>query len=55
MTKHRLEPLGVPNSDYDFGNEFEQEARRTEPGRIDRWLIGKLKDLPCSLEAKTIP
>ena len=44
MEKNRLEPLGVPNSDYDFGSEFEQQTRRSEPRRIDRWLIGQLKD-----------
>ena len=44
MNKNRLEPLGVPNDDYDFGSEFEQQARRNEPRRIDRWLIGKLRD-----------
>jgi len=44
MEKNRLEPLGVPNSDYDFGNEFEQQARRGGPGRLDRWLIGQLRE-----------
>jgi cyclopropane-fatty-acyl-phospholipid synthase len=43
MNKNRLEPLGVPSGDYDFGSEFEQQARRTEPGRLDRWLIRKLR------------
>jgi cyclopropane-fatty-acyl-phospholipid synthase len=43
MEKNRLEPLGVPNSDYDFGSEFEQQARRSEPGRVDRWLIGQIR------------
>ena len=43
MNKNRLEPLGVPNGDYDFGSEFEQEARQTEPRGIDRWLIRQLR------------
>ncbi|HUF73069.1 MAG TPA: cyclopropane-fatty-acyl-phospholipid synthase family protein [Gammaproteobacteria bacterium] len=43
MNKNRLEPLGVPHSDYDFGDEIELKARRSEPGRIDRWLVGQLR------------
>ena len=43
MEKNRLEPLGVPHSEYDFGSEFEQQARRTEPSRFDRWLIGQIR------------
>jgi cyclopropane-fatty-acyl-phospholipid synthase len=43
MNKNRLEPLGVPHSDYDFDGELETQARRSEPGRIDRWLVGQLK------------
>jgi cyclopropane-fatty-acyl-phospholipid synthase len=44
MNNNRLDPLGVPNSDYEFGNEFEQQARRTEPRRLDRWMIRQLRD-----------
>lgn len=43
MNKNRLEPLGVPGSSYDFGSEFEQQARQTEPSRIDRWLMNQLR------------
>ena len=43
MNKNRLEPLGVPNSDYDFGSEFEQQARRSEPGRLARWLVNQIR------------
>jgi cyclopropane-fatty-acyl-phospholipid synthase len=43
MNKNRLEPLGVPNSNYDFGGEIEQQARRKEPGTFDRWLIKQLR------------
>jgi len=43
MNKNRLEPLGVPHSNYDFGSEFEHQSRQSEPGRIDRWLINQLR------------
>jgi hypothetical protein len=43
MNRNRLEPLGVPHGNYDFGSEFEQQARRSEPRRIDRWLINQLR------------
>ena len=43
MNKRGLEPLGVPHSHYDFGNELEQPVRRPEPDRIDRWLIKQLR------------
>ena len=43
MNRDRLEPLGVPHGNIDFGSEFEQQARRTEPRRFDRWLIGQLR------------
>jgi len=43
MNKSRLEPLGVPNSSYDFGSDFEQQARRKEPGPAARWLIRQLR------------
>lgn len=44
MNKNRLEPLGVPHGEYDFGSEFEQEARQTEPRRIDRWLVRRIRE-----------
>jgi len=43
MNKNRLEPLGMPHAQYDFGSEFEQQARQADPGRIDRWLIRQLR------------
>jgi cyclopropane-fatty-acyl-phospholipid synthase len=43
MTRNRLEPLGVPSADYDFGNEFERQARRSVPSGVDRWLISKIR------------
>jgi cyclopropane-fatty-acyl-phospholipid synthase len=43
MNKNHLEPLGVPHSDYDFGSEFEQQARRKESGRAARWIIRQLR------------
>jgi cyclopropane-fatty-acyl-phospholipid synthase len=43
MNSNRLEPLGVPHGNYDFGSQFEQQARRREPRRLDRWLIDKVR------------
>jgi len=43
MSRNRLEPLGVPSADYDFGNEFDRQAPRSDPSRVDRWLIEKLR------------
>jgi cyclopropane-fatty-acyl-phospholipid synthase len=43
LNKNRLEPLGVPHGNYDFGSEFEQQARRAEPSRLDRWLVAELR------------
>ncbi|HEY5665073.1 MAG TPA: cyclopropane-fatty-acyl-phospholipid synthase family protein [Gammaproteobacteria bacterium] len=43
MNKNPVEPLGVPHSHYQFGSEFEQQARRKEPGPFDRWLIRQLR------------
>lgn len=42
MSRNRLEPLGVPDADYDFGNEFERRARRSGPSALDRWVYGQL-------------
>jgi cyclopropane-fatty-acyl-phospholipid synthase len=43
MNRNRLEPLGVPSADYDFGNEFERQARLQGSSAIDRWLINRLR------------
>jgi cyclopropane-fatty-acyl-phospholipid synthase len=43
MNRNRLEPLGVPHGNFDFGSEFEQQARRSEPRRLDRWLVNKVR------------
>ena len=43
MSRNHLEPLGEPSAEYDFGQEFEQQARRSEPTVIDRWLVGELR------------
>lgn len=43
MNRNRLEPLGVPNGNFDFGSEFEEQARRAEPRRLDRWLVNKVR------------
>ena len=39
MNRSRLEPLGVPPSDYEFN---EAEAPRQEPSGLDRWLIKQI-------------
>jgi cyclopropane-fatty-acyl-phospholipid synthase len=38
MNRSRLEPLGVPESDY----RFESEASRQEPSSLDRWLLQQI-------------
>jgi cyclopropane-fatty-acyl-phospholipid synthase len=43
MNKNRLEPLGVPHSDYDLGSELEHQTPRSEPRGPDRWLIRQLR------------
>ena len=43
MNRNRLEPLGVPSAEYDFGTEFERQARRPDSTGIDRWLIKRLR------------
>ncbi len=43
MSRNRLEPLGVPSAEYDFGNEFERQARRAGSSPLDRWLINRLR------------
>ena len=42
MNKNRLEPLGVPNAEYSFGDSYEPPSR-SEPNAFDRWLLGQLK------------
>ena len=39
MNRSRLEPLGVPPSDYGFN---EAEAPRQEPSGLDRWLVKQI-------------
>ncbi|HJR69866.1 MAG TPA: cyclopropane-fatty-acyl-phospholipid synthase family protein [Gammaproteobacteria bacterium] len=39
MNRSRLEPLGVPESDYGFD---EAEAARREPSALDRWLAKQI-------------
>jgi cyclopropane-fatty-acyl-phospholipid synthase len=39
MNRSRLEPLGVPGSDYEFNDS---EATRHEPTALDRWLIKQI-------------
>lgn len=42
MNKNRLEPLGVPNAEYSFGDSFEPPSR-SEPNALDRWLLAQLR------------
>lgn len=39
MNRSRLEPLGVPGSDYEFNDS---EAARHEPTALDRWLVRQI-------------
>jgi cyclopropane-fatty-acyl-phospholipid synthase len=39
MNKNRLEPLGVPNAEYDFDKE---QLDSGEPSSLDLWLLGQL-------------
>lgn len=43
MARNRLEPLGEPHSHNDLVNGREQEARRSQPWGIDRWLIRQIR------------
>jgi cyclopropane-fatty-acyl-phospholipid synthase len=42
MNKNRLEPLGVPNAEYSFGDSYEPPSR-SEPNALDRWLLAQLR------------
>ena len=39
MNRSRLEPLGVPGSDYDYSDA---EASRREPSALDRWAVRQI-------------
>jgi hypothetical protein len=39
MNRSRLEPLGVPGSDYELNDS---EAARHEPAALDRWLVKQI-------------
>ncbi len=43
MNRNRLEPLGVPGSQYDYEDETAQGSGRGEPNALDRWVLAKLK------------
>jgi cyclopropane-fatty-acyl-phospholipid synthase len=51
MNRSRLEPLGVPGSDYDYADA---QASRREPSALDRWairqIISKLGPSPVRIE-----
>ena len=40
MNRSRLEPLGVPGADYDYGGANEPAGQ--EPNKLDRWVLQQL-------------
>jgi cyclopropane-fatty-acyl-phospholipid synthase len=42
MNRSRLEPLGVPGTDYQYKGPYEQPSGGTEPKGLDRWLVQQL-------------
>ena len=42
MNKGRLEPLGVPGSDYDYDEQPAQSGGGNAPNALDRWVLSKL-------------
>ena len=45
MNRSRLEPLGVPGSDYGYAEES-ASAQRREPNAFDRWLVARMSGKP---------
>ena len=54
MNRSRLEPLGVPPSDYGLNDA---DAQRQEPTRFDRWLVKQItsKLSPLGLTPSSAP
>ena len=42
MNKGRLEPLGVPGSDYDYDEQPAHSGGGSTPNALDRWVLSKL-------------
>lgn len=42
MNKGRLEPLGVPGSDYDYDEQSAHSGGGSTPNALDRWVLSKL-------------
>jgi cyclopropane-fatty-acyl-phospholipid synthase len=42
MNKGRLEPLGVPGSDYNYDDQDAQPGHANKPNALDRWVLSKL-------------
>lgn len=42
MNKGRLEPLGVPGSDYDYDEQPATAGSGNAPNALDRWVLAKL-------------
>lgn len=43
MNENRLEPLGVPNAGYDFGDELQRRSSSSAPSALDNWLVTQLR------------
>jgi cyclopropane-fatty-acyl-phospholipid synthase len=43
MNRNRLEPLGVPNADYNFDDTYAAARYRSEPSAFDRWVLNQLR------------
>ena len=42
MNKGRLEPLGVPGSDYDYDERVADPGTGSKPNALDRWILSRL-------------
>jgi cyclopropane-fatty-acyl-phospholipid synthase len=42
MNRSRLEPLGVPGSQYDFDERAAKRSSKSGPSSLDRWILSKL-------------
>jgi cyclopropane-fatty-acyl-phospholipid synthase len=42
MNRSRLDPLGVPGSDYNYRGSYEQPSNGNEPNGLDRWIVQQI-------------
>jgi cyclopropane-fatty-acyl-phospholipid synthase len=54
MNRNRLEPLGVPNADYNFDDTYAGARYRSEPVAFDRWLLNQVKSRLDETRVKVI-